>query len=165
MSLQALLDSRGISKYRLSKMSGVSKTVVADICSGKSSLENCTAKTVYRIALVLDCTVEFLLMMSAKSNIDNSAASDQCEVNISPVYSSERNLKKYGIDFYVEKSLENDLFALIDGVNNNVSYIDCLRDELLSSVHASYNAGLLSVEQAEFIEQNFIFSNRGILHG
>jgi len=61
MSLQALLDSRGISKYRLSKMSGVSKTVIIDICSGKSLLENCTAKTVYQIALALDCTVEGLL--------------------------------------------------------------------------------------------------------
>ena len=65
VSLQALLDSRGISKYRLSQMSGVSKTVIHDICSGKSSLENCTAKTVYQIASALDCTVEFLLTHNA----------------------------------------------------------------------------------------------------
>lgn len=62
MSLQALLDARGISKYRLAKMSGVSKTVIMDICSGKSLLENCTAKTVYQIASALDCTVEELLI-------------------------------------------------------------------------------------------------------
>ena len=61
VSLQALLDARGISKYRLSKMSGVSKTVIQDICSGKSLLENCTAKTVYQIAVALDCSVELLL--------------------------------------------------------------------------------------------------------
>lgn len=61
MSLQTLLDARGISMYRLSKISGVSKTVIIDICSGKSALENCTAKTVYRIALALGCTVEELL--------------------------------------------------------------------------------------------------------
>lgn len=64
MSLQTLLDTRGISKYQLSKMSGVSKTVIIDICSGKSLLENCTAKTVYRIAIALDCTVEALLTQS-----------------------------------------------------------------------------------------------------
>lgn len=64
MSLQALLDARGISKYRLAKMSGVSKTVIMDICSGKSLLENCTAKTVYQIASALDCTVEGLLKQS-----------------------------------------------------------------------------------------------------
>ena len=61
MSLQTLLDTRGISKYRLAKMSGVSKTVIINICSGKSSLENCTARTVYQIASALDCTVESLL--------------------------------------------------------------------------------------------------------
>ena len=65
MSLQTLLDARGISKYRLSKMSGVSKTVIIDICSGKSLLENCTAKTVYQIALALDCTVESLLTQNS----------------------------------------------------------------------------------------------------
>lgn len=62
MSLQTLLDARGISMYRLSKMSGISKTVIVDICSGKSALENCTAKTVYSIAKVLDYSVEDLLM-------------------------------------------------------------------------------------------------------
>lgn len=61
MSLQALLDARAISKYRLSKISGVSKTVIQDICSGKSLLGNCTAKTVYQIAVALDCSVEELL--------------------------------------------------------------------------------------------------------
>ena len=65
MSLQALLDARGISKYRLSKISGVSKTVIMDICSGKSALENCTAKTVYQIAIALDCTVEGLLKQTS----------------------------------------------------------------------------------------------------
>lgn len=61
MSLQKILDSRGISMYRLAQLSGVPKTTIIDICSGKSSIENCTAKTVYRIAQALDCSVESLL--------------------------------------------------------------------------------------------------------
>jgi len=68
MSLQDLLDARGISKYRLSQISGVSKTTIIDICSGKSSLENCTAKTVYRIALALDCSMETLLSQSENNS-------------------------------------------------------------------------------------------------
>lgn len=72
MSLQTLLDARGISMYRLSKMSGVSKTVIVDICSGKSALENCTAKTVYAIANVLECTVEDLLRDYSNLNIEKS---------------------------------------------------------------------------------------------
>lgn len=61
MSLKSLLEERNMSMYRLSKLSGVSNTVIVDICSGKSTLENCTAKTVYSIALALDCSVEDLL--------------------------------------------------------------------------------------------------------
>lgn len=167
MSLQKLLDEKNISMYRLSKMSGVPKTTIIDICSGKSNLENCTAKTVYRIALVLDCTVENLLMMSTVPYFDGKRVNDdkgntKCTTGAG---GNKRMLKDYGIDFNVSKTLETDFFALIDGVNNGDSYIDCLRDELLSSVHASYSAGLLSAQQAEFIEQNFIFSNRGIQNG
>lgn len=61
MSLQTLIDARGISMYRLAKISGVSKTVIIDICSGKSVLENCTVKTVYSIAKALGYSVEELL--------------------------------------------------------------------------------------------------------
>ena len=76
MSLQTILDTRGISKYRLSKMSGVSKTVIMDICSGKSSLENCTVKTVHQIALALDCSIETLLIQT--STCDSSKEAKQC---------------------------------------------------------------------------------------
>lgn len=62
MSLQNLLDARNISKYRLSQISGVPKTTILDICSGKSSLENCSAKTVYNLALALDFSVEDFLI-------------------------------------------------------------------------------------------------------
>ena len=65
MALQQLLAERDISMYRLSQVSGVPKTTIIDICSGKSSLENCSAKTVYRIALALDSTVEALLLQTS----------------------------------------------------------------------------------------------------
>lgn len=161
MSLQALLETRGISKYRLSKMSGVPKTVILDICSGKSLLENCTAKTVCRIASALDCSVESLVSMSS---VDNKAC-DSEKLIIAESSDSEKSIKALGIDFHIDKSLKNDLYALIEGIQNDVSYIDCLRDQLLSGVHASYNAGLLTADQAKFIEQNFVFSDRGISNG
>ena len=68
MALQTLLETHNISMYRLSKVSGVPKTTIIDICSGKSSLENCSAKTVYRIALALGSTVEALLLMNTPNN-------------------------------------------------------------------------------------------------
>ena len=50
MNLQNYLDSRKMTKYNLSKISGVPKTTVIDICSGKSSLQRCSARTVQQLA-------------------------------------------------------------------------------------------------------------------
>ena len=51
MNLQDYLDSKNITKYRLSQISGVPKTTIMDICSGKSSLQKCSARTVWQLAL------------------------------------------------------------------------------------------------------------------
>ncbi len=46
MTIQSMLREKNMSMYRLSQISGVPKTTVIDICSGKSNIEGCTAKTV-----------------------------------------------------------------------------------------------------------------------
>lgn len=61
MNLQTLLAKKNMTMYRLSKLSGVPKTTVIDICSGKSSIENCNAKTVFQLAKALDCPMETLM--------------------------------------------------------------------------------------------------------
>ena len=44
MLLTDLLKQNGMTKYSLSKSSGVPYTTLNDICRGKTSLEKCTAK-------------------------------------------------------------------------------------------------------------------------
>ena len=61
MNLQTMLAERNMSMYRLSKQSGVPKTTVIDICSGKSSIEGCNAKTIMLLARALHCTMEELM--------------------------------------------------------------------------------------------------------
>lgn len=63
MNIQTLLEQKGITKYRLSKISGVPKTTILDICSGKTSIENCNAKTVYLLAQALNCSMEELMLL------------------------------------------------------------------------------------------------------
>ena len=53
MTLNSLLTQKKMTKYQLSKKSGVPQTTVIDICSGKTRLEKCAAGTVYRIAQAL----------------------------------------------------------------------------------------------------------------
>lgn len=61
MIIDELLDDIHMSRYKLSKLSGVPQTTISDICSGKTAMERCSAGTVYKIAKILHVTVESLL--------------------------------------------------------------------------------------------------------
>ncbi len=61
MYLNDLLEEKKMSKYRLAKESGVPQTTIVDICSGKTHIEKCSAATLYKIAKVLDVSMESLI--------------------------------------------------------------------------------------------------------
>lgn len=61
MIIDDLLLEAKMSRYRLSKESGVAQATISDICSGKASIEKCSAGTLYKIAKVLNVTVDSLL--------------------------------------------------------------------------------------------------------
>ena len=61
MTLNQILIDNHISKYRLSKNSGVPYMTLNDICSGKTRLDKCSADTVYKLAKELNVSMEELL--------------------------------------------------------------------------------------------------------
>lgn len=61
MTLNKLLADNNISKYRLSKNSGVPYMTVNDICNGKTNIAECNAGTVYKISRELNVSMEALL--------------------------------------------------------------------------------------------------------
>ena len=61
MSINELLAQKNITKYRLWKESNVPQATISDICTGKTSIEKCSAETIYRIAKVLDVSMESLV--------------------------------------------------------------------------------------------------------
>lgn len=61
MIVNKLLQKENMTRYRLSKESGVPMTTVTDICSGKAELNKCAAGTLYKIARVFGVTVDSLL--------------------------------------------------------------------------------------------------------
>lgn len=56
-----ILKTRNLTIYRLSKISGIPKTTLVDFANGTTSLYNASLKTVNKLALSLDVTVEELL--------------------------------------------------------------------------------------------------------
>lgn len=65
MTINAMMASKNMSMYRLAQLSGLPKTTVIDICSGKSAISGCTAKTVWKLSRALGCTMEELMGESA----------------------------------------------------------------------------------------------------
>lgn len=61
MTINDVMENRNMTRYRLSKSSGIPYTTVNDICSGKSQLEKCSAETIYKLSKALGVSMESLL--------------------------------------------------------------------------------------------------------
>ena len=61
MLVNEKLKKLDMTKYRLSKESGVPQATINDICSGKADVDKCSAGTLYRIAKVLGVSIENIL--------------------------------------------------------------------------------------------------------
>jgi len=61
MDLNDLLEQKNMTKYKLSKVSKVPFSTISDISTGKSKIKNCTGETLYKLAKVLDVTIDELL--------------------------------------------------------------------------------------------------------
>jgi len=61
MNINNLIKQKNISKYRLSKVSGVPQATISDICNNKARIEKCSADTLYKLAKALDISMETLI--------------------------------------------------------------------------------------------------------
>lgn len=141
MNLQSALNERNMSMYHLSKISGVPKTTVIDICAGRSSLEKCSAKTVWLLAKALNCTMEELL-------------EPDYDINGKPVDNSylERNLP-----LFLAESLSRYTDAVERQQNGTVvTLIDCYYCELQSDINSAEVNNIISSEQAWFLRKKYL---------
>ena len=61
MMINELIEQKNVTKYSLSKSSGIPYTTVNDICSGRVRLEKCSAETIYKLSKELGVSMEVLL--------------------------------------------------------------------------------------------------------
>ncbi|MCI6887673.1 MAG: helix-turn-helix domain-containing protein [Lachnospiraceae bacterium] len=102
MIINELLQKENMSRYRLSKESGVAMTTITDICSGKAELDKCTAGTLYKIAKVLGVTVDSILENNHVQSADYRCSFETFKSNTC------HHVKELGdIDFIIE-TLEAD---------------------------------------------------------
>ena len=61
MDINALIAQKGVTRYKVAKQAGIPQTTMTDICSGKAKLSNCSGETLYRLAKMLDVSMESLV--------------------------------------------------------------------------------------------------------
>ena len=102
MIVNDLLEKENMSRYRLSKESGVAMTTITDICSGKADLNKCAAGTLYKIAKVLGVTVDAILENNFADEVNHRCSFETFKSNTC------HHVKDMGdIDFIIE-TLETD---------------------------------------------------------
>ena len=75
MTIQQVLRERNLSRYQLSKRSGIPWATLADICSGKTSLTRCSAGTLSKLSAALDIPMDLLPEPKSNSEVYGHLAS------------------------------------------------------------------------------------------
>lgn len=149
MTLQTLLDRRNITKYRLSKMSGVPKTTIMDICAGRSSIERCSAKTVQLIAKTLGCSMEELMTLESPTEYDEKGL---------PL---DKSYLECGLPVYLEESLYNMKLAW-EKIDNGEDYLRWDSDycTLQSDINTAEIGGAINSDKAWYLREKYLRMRR-----
>lgn len=141
MTIQQLLQDKKISRYRLSKLSGVPWATLADIYSGKTRLDRCATGTLSKLAKVLDLSIEELLELKTESE--------------KSVDTGKPNRKTY-LETGLPKSIQKAMEDYIQGEEEKVLYLDCLWGELYGAINSNLWAGLITEEQADYLRTKYL---------
>lgn len=141
MTIQQLLREKQISRYRLSKLSGIPWATLADIYSGKTNLNRCGAGTLSKLSKTLGMSIEELLTLE-----------------IEPIISTDMgksNIKTY-LETGLSENLQKAMNEYLQGEKAQVLYLDCLWDELYGVINADFWAGLITSEQANYLRLKYL---------
>ena len=131
MTFGDLLISKNITVYKLSKDSGVPKTTIFDISSGKSNILDCSGRNLLKLSKCLGVSIEDLL------NLDQELYNPAYDKNI-PAFLAESidNIKK--------------------AKKKKSSLLDSYLDETNSSINVCEIENLISKEQADYLRKKYL---------
>lgn len=141
MTIQQVLREKELSRYQLSKKSGVPWATLADICSGKTSLSRCSAGTLLKLSAALEIPMEQLVTLTVEApKTENGKPKDKT---------------------YLEKglpaSLDKALREYIQGEQDKVAYMDCLWGELYGAINSNQWSNAITQEQANYLREKYLW--------
>ena len=128
MTFLDLLSEKKTTVYSLSLDSGVPKTTLADIASGKADILECTGKTLFAISRTLNVSIEDLLSL-------------------------EREEAKTILPSFLYESIKDYRKA----IRKDSTLIDCYSDQLNSSINVAEVENLISKEQADRLRMRYFW--------
>lgn len=151
MNLQNFLDSKNITKYRLSQISGVPKTTIIDICSGKSSLQKCSARTVQRLAEALGCTMEYMMSLNDAEELYDKQSG----------LPKNQDYLERGLPPYLQSSLKEmkASWKIIDSGSKD-DHWDLCWCELNADINSAEVEQEISAEQAWYLRKKYLRMER-----
>lgn len=150
MTLQKLLEERAMSKYHLSKISGVPKTTIIDICSGKSEISRCSANTIWQIARALNCTMEEIMLLDESIQYDAETGLPK-----------DKEYLERGLPVYLQISLRNMIksWKTVDSGKVDLHW-DLYWCELNADINSAEVEQQISTEQAEYLREKYLRMER-----
>lgn len=126
MTFKDLLAEKGLTVYRLSKISDLPKSTLNDIATGKVELLDCSGRTLQKISKCLNVKIEKLLELEPEE-----------ATTVLPGFLND------SIDDY-RKS-----------VRKRTTLIDCYSDQLNSSINVAEVESLISKETAQRLRKRY----------
>lgn len=128
MTFLDLLSEKKTTVYSLSLDSGIPRTTLTDIASGKADILECTGKTLLAISKTLNVSIEKLLSL-------------------------EREEAKTIMPGFLSESINDYRKA----IRKDSTLIDCYSDQLNSSINVAEVENLISKEQADRLRKRYFW--------
>ena len=141
MTINELIQEKRLSRYRLSKISGVPWATLSDLCSGKTKLKRCSAATLSKLSKALEISMEEFLLLEAENSMDEDG----------------RPKDKRYLEKGLPESLQHSLDEYMQGEKEQVTHMDCLWGELYGSINACQWGGRITKEQADYLRDKYLF--------
>lgn len=128
MTFLDLLSEKKTTVYQLNIDSGIPRTTLTDIASGKADILDCSGKTLLAISRALNVSIEDLLSL-------------------------EREEAKSSLPQFLLDSISD----YRKSIRKNSSLVDCYLDQLNSSINVAEVEHLISKEQADRLRRRYFF--------
>lgn len=151
MTLQILIRQKNMTMYHLSKTSGIPKTTILDICSGRSTISRCSAKTIWQIAKALDCSMEEIMMLDEPGAYDEDTGLPR-----------DKRYLESGLPTYLQISLDNMKKSWeIEDKGGRDYHWDLYWCELNADINSAETDKIISAEQAWYLRETYLRMKKG----